>query len=711
MGVYMKINLMNKSKIIIIIFTLIGTCFYPSSIGLSNPEKFESFENQDILTNENEGIEYWALLVAVGVYADNPDQNRPLMLEEVDDLYEVLLQSDLWSEDHIKVIKGEAATGLNIISGLRWLDRMEDEDDFSLVFITTHGSPIGLDIPPFDEEDGTDEMLITYWGFTYLYSFIWDDELNFLLNRLESQGVCLIVDSCYAGGFNDPPNSNPLNILPFPKNKKMMSSKDWMEGFAEDVQGQGRVVLMASREDEPSYSGGFAPYLIDGLRKYADSNDDDIITAEEAFYYTEPRTDRQHPTIYDGYDGELPLIYLNEQKKSENENIKISSLIIGSSPENSKICGFVKDAETTDPIDNAVIYIRGRDNNWEFFENETKTDLDGFYSINVPASRCFLTVYADGYLGESSEFLEIDENEILWLNYSLYPRPPENSVVCGYITEEETGNPINGANVSIYWQGESDQFYMNETISKSDGFYSINVAAGEIDLEIEASGYFLQYIYEIYIMDYETYWFNFSLIPRPEENSIVCGYITDNETGKPVENVRIEFEWIDITTGHIYGNETLTNTSGFYKIDIAAGEVYHDIRTQRYYYYNPYRVDCIENEVTWMNISLEEEPIEVDIAKPLKALYANNIRIIPLNKVRIIGTIDIEANVNNGWFGHTEVERIEFFIDGELKDTDYSEPYNWTWNERKVGKHTIKVIAYDFEGKSASKEIEVRKFL
>jgi len=203
----MKTNLINKSKIIIIIFTLIGICFLPSTIGLSNPEELESVENQDILTNENEGTEYWALLVAVGVYADNPDQNRPLMLEEVDDLYEVLLQSDVWSEDHIKVIKGEDATGFNIISGLRWLDRMEDEDDFSLVFITTHGSPIGLDIPPFDEEDGTDEMLVTYWGFTYLYSFIWDDELNFLLNSLESQGVCLIVDSCYAGGFNDPPNS------------------------------------------------------------------------------------------------------------------------------------------------------------------------------------------------------------------------------------------------------------------------------------------------------------------------------------------------------------------------------------------------------------------------------------------------------------------------------------------------------------------------
>jgi len=87
------------------------------------------------------------------------------------------------------------ATIFNIIQGLRWLDKMEDSDDISMVFITTHGFPLDIDIPPLDEEDGADEGLISYWGFAFPNLFIWDDQLNFLLNRLESQGVCLI------GGF------------------------------------------------------------------------------------------------------------------------------------------------------------------------------------------------------------------------------------------------------------------------------------------------------------------------------------------------------------------------------------------------------------------------------------------------------------------------------------------------------------------------------
>ena len=112
-----------------------------------------------------------------------------------------------------------------------------------------------------------------------------------------------------------------------------------------------------------------------------------------------------------------------------------------------------------------------------------------------------------------------------------------------------------------------------------------------------------------------------------------------------------------------------------------------------------------------MNISLEEVTIQIDFAKPLQAFYVNNKRIIPYNKVRIIGNIDIEAYVYEGWFWEGEVDRVEFYIDGNLKETLYFEPYIWTWTERKIGKHTIKVTAYDFEGNSVSKEIEVRKFL
>jgi hypothetical protein len=51
--------------------------------------------------------------------------------------------------------------------------------------------------------------------------------------------------------------------------------------------------------------------LTEGLTGYANSNEDDLVSAEEAFYYAKERYDWEeynvHATIYDDYSGELPL--------------------------------------------------------------------------------------------------------------------------------------------------------------------------------------------------------------------------------------------------------------------------------------------------------------------------------------------------------------------------------------------------------------------
>ena len=708
----MEIGFSKKINIFCIIIFLITATLFTNVIAISDANIQMLNNNQDMMKLGNLETEYWALLVAVGVYADNPQQDRPLMLEEVDDLYETLIESGVWSEDHIKVIKGKDATCSNIIAGFKWLDDQEDQDDFSVVFITTHGSPLGFDIPPFDEADKKDELLVSYWGFAYPNLYIYDDQINYYLNKLESKGVCLIVDSCFAGGFNDPPNWIKT------RDNNKMSSEKFIEELGGELSGQNRVVLMASREDELSYSGGFAPYVIDGLRGHADTNNDDIVTAEEVFIYCEPRCSRQHPTIFDGYPGELPLMYLSRQEiNSENEKqitqekIRNYNSNIGFSPENSVIKGLVKDADTDDPVGNATIFVRGRDDEWDFFENFTTTDPFGFYSINVPACRCWASVYADGYCSDQSGLQEINESETFWLNFSLYPRPPENSLICGYISENETGQPIEGANISLSWFGDEYQFYFNETNSQYNGFYLMNVAAGELDLEVEAVGYFRANLREIIISDYETMWANFSLRSPPPEKSVICGYITDKKTGDPINNIEIRFEWVDIEADMSYQNETRTNFSGFYSINIASGEIYHDIRSSNYDYYYPYRTNTFENETTWMNVTLEEETIEVEIVKPLRALYISNNRLFPFFRTRIIGSIDIEAEIRDDFWGPSSAQKVEFYVNGYLKETITDEPYIWTWSDLKLGRQKIKVVAYDFEGNSDFDEMEVYKLL
>jgi len=78
-----------------------------------------------------------------------------------------------------------------------------------------------------------------------------------------------------------------------------------------------------------------------------------------------------------------------------------------------------------------------------------------------------------------------------------------------------------------------------------------------------------------------------------------------------------------------------------------------------------------------------------------------------LPKTIIIGKIDVKAEVY-GISG--DIEKVEFYIDDQLKLTDYEEPYVWQWDSRSFFRHTIKTIAYYDSRESISDETIVWKF-
>ncbi|MBC7080830.1 MAG: right-handed parallel beta-helix repeat-containing protein [Thermoplasmatales archaeon] len=96
-------------------------------------------------------------------------------------------------------------------------------------------------------------------------------------------------------------------------------------------------------------------------------------------------------------------------------------------------------------------------------------------------------------------------------------------------------------------------------------------------------------------------------------------------------------------------------------------------------------------------------PPTVSIVKPRNALYIFDREIIPLPMPVIIGGITIEATASST----IGVAKVEFYIDNVLKSTDTSAPYSWTWDERAIGMHEIKVIAYDSSGQTAEDRISV----
>ena len=334
-------------------------------------------DSQDnyISSQETSGTEYWALIFAVGIYKNNPQQNRLSMLEAADDLYDVLLSSSQWQADHIRKVTGSECLLPRLLQELNWLAQNADEDDMVIVYITTHGNSLKdddgnpYDIPPEDEADGSDEILAMHDGFDKKLGFIWDDLLNFYLNRIKSYGLCLIVDSCYAGGFNDfstvVSNSNSVptsqeitgntynkvntvisstkttmgtldpRLITTTLNKKVNPTADeskgntvtnkindlkaylFTQGLIEDVRGHGRVILMSCEEDSLSWGSDFSFFLIDGFWGSADffGNGDGINSAEESFDYADwwvyfLSFGRQNPTISDYFPGEFTVTYV-----------------------------------------------------------------------------------------------------------------------------------------------------------------------------------------------------------------------------------------------------------------------------------------------------------------------------------------------------------------------------------------------------------------
>jgi len=665
--------------------------------GISQPTKTLG----DGITN------YWALIVGVNEYAEVYNNER--IIEKVNELKGALLKSPTWSEDNIKIITGKNATVRNIIKGLRWLDSNEDLDDICFLYIDAVGYQANFDFPPRDEADGRDEVLITYWGMCLLYANILDDTLNFFLNRLESKGTAIIIDSNHAAGFNDNLWNNTLRNSPF----LYPYIKNSLEKFGKELRKNGRVLIMSCEEDDyKGYPYRFTTYLIDAFRGFGDINQDKIITAEEVYTYIKLRMDKwlQIPILYDDFEGELPLLELleepidtleplvkeniiekpiieNQEKNFEEFNMLIDKnlLVDPLVPENSIVCGYIIDNKTNEPLENVNVTLYRIVGEY-YTLNYTKSNNQGFYSFNVASGEIALIFHLMSYFDEVIYWIDIEENEILWVNVSM-TKPDESSRICGYIKDKITNEPIENTNISLFWTKINDGYYRNYTLSDSLGFYSINVAKGLVNLDIHADGYLDEDWPEddlfYNISENETKWVNFSLVPKPPENSAVKGYITDNETGEPIQDVNIKIYWWDYQ-GHYQRNNTKSDSLGFYSINVAKGYIRLYVTNEDYFSARwPYNDDyyIMENETKWVNFSLVPKPPE---NSAVKGYITDNRTGEPIMGERVeLDWKDNEGYSQNNWT-YTDSEGFylmnvaEGFIKLYVYKTGY---YDFSWPE------------------------------
>lgn len=366
-----------------------------------------SFAGQDDLyhnaiQNPGDGLtEYWAVIVGVDYKWYDGGWHIPFE-DYATTMYETLLTSEQWEQDHILLLTEENATMINIIASLLWLDCMDDGDDYSFVYYSAHGGNlkdayysellgryISIDIPPIDEADGYDEFLTTYWTAKRNLTFITDDLFNFLLSRLDSQGIAVVIDACYSGGIIDENQTSypyhypyePGDFFPedYLQNTKILyphqqelsndshalpsESDIWITEFSGEISQEGQVMVTSSGEPEAgwvmnSIDGfiGFSHFVSLGFQGYADEengNQNGAVSMEEMFSFADPLyrdfiDNKCHPVIDDRFTGELS-IKENEFPPTQPEwsNGTILSTI-------NTLCSY--QISSTDPEDHEIKY-------------------------------------------------------------------------------------------------------------------------------------------------------------------------------------------------------------------------------------------------------------------------------------------------------------------------------------------------------------------
>ncbi len=88
----------------------------------------------------------------------------------------------------------------------------------------------------------------------------------------------------------------------------------------------------------------------------------------------------------------------------------------------------------------------------------------------------------------------------------------------------------------------------------------------------------------------------------------------------------------------------------------------------------------------------------VEIVKPKEGyLYIFDREVAAIGITLILGRITIEVEAD-------DADGIDIYIDDELKFSDYTSPYSYIWNEKVIGKHIIKAIAF---GRNESDKVSV----
>lgn len=166
----------------------------------------------------------------------------------------------------------------------------------------------------------------------------------------------------------------------------------------------------------------------------------------------------------------------------------------------SKIYGTVTDAETDDTIEEADVYIYesgNKDNG-----HKTQTDKEGYYEVTVNPGNYNIWISKDGYEShEGEENVGFEEQ----VEHNAKLEPEMETYLEGYVTDANSSDPIEGANVMLSYDKEDeknddkrgdkeddkkdDKSKSPQATTDSEGYYNISCEEGDYTINITHKDY------------------------------------------------------------------------------------------------------------------------------------------------------------------------------------------------------------------------------
>ena len=222
------------------------------------------------------------------------------------------------------------------------------------------------------------------------------------------------------------------------------------------------------------------------------------------------------------------------------------------------ITGTVTDDNTGNPIQGATI---------SDGTGYTDTDAVGNYILSyVPVNSYTISASKTAYFSLSTDSVDVTENDTVILDFQLIKIPA--GTITGTVTDDSTGNPIQGATVSDGTRSDSTDAGGNYTLT--------DVPVNSYTITASKSGYFSLSVDSVVVTENGTSILDFQLSEIPI--GAISGTVTDNITGIPIQGAMVSDGTRSESTDAV-GNFILTDVpidtytvtatkSGYYPLSI-----------------------------------------------------------------------------------------------------------------------------------------------